>query len=538
MSHSDFDNDGFDDLAIGVPGEDIGTARRRGQRAVRVGRRPHRRRQPSLDQNSAGVEGVAERRPLRRCAGRRRLRRRRLRRPGDRRARRGHRGDATPARSTSSTVGRRPDRRRRPDLAPGQRRASESGAESRRLRFGDALAVGDFNGDGFDDLAVGVPGEDVGTRERRRGQRALRLGGRAHRHGRPSSGTRTAPASRAPGGRRPLRRCPGGRRLQRRRLRRPGDRRARRGRRGRERRRGQRALRLGRRPHATGDRVWHQDSAGVEGAAESDDRFGESLPPATSTATASTTWRSACPARSRDGGDAGAVNVLYGSAAGLTAASDQLWHQDSRRRRERRRGRRPSSAVPWPSATSTATASTTWRSACPARTSAAPRTPARSTSSTARRPASAAGRATSSGTRTAPASTAAPRSGDFFGAALTAATSTATASTTWRSACPARTWCFAGRRGQRALGSASGLTAAGDDSGPTQPRYRWIGRSRRSVRICTRVGARSLNRPGRQKRLLRPATTTNALPRNAAITSPSRMNFPRFVEQQQMVGAH
>lgn len=29
--------------------------------------------------------------------------------------------------------------------------------------FGAALAVGDFNGDGRDDLAVGVPDEDVGA---------------------------------------------------------------------------------------------------------------------------------------------------------------------------------------------------------------------------------------------------------------------------------------------------------------------------------------------------------------------------------------
>ena len=29
--------------------------------------------------------------------------------------------------------------------------------------FGDAIAAGDFNGDGFSDLAVGAPNEDVGS---------------------------------------------------------------------------------------------------------------------------------------------------------------------------------------------------------------------------------------------------------------------------------------------------------------------------------------------------------------------------------------
>ena len=39
--------------------------------------------------------------------------------------------------------------------------SSGDGAEAGD-QFGSALAVGDFEGDGFDDLAVGVPGEDVG----------------------------------------------------------------------------------------------------------------------------------------------------------------------------------------------------------------------------------------------------------------------------------------------------------------------------------------------------------------------------------------
>lgn len=51
---------------------------------------------------------------------------------------------------------------------PTAHRITQAGAtpskHERDDRFGSALAAGDFDGDGFDDLAVGVPGEDFGTR--------------------------------------------------------------------------------------------------------------------------------------------------------------------------------------------------------------------------------------------------------------------------------------------------------------------------------------------------------------------------------------
>ena len=99
--------------------------------------------------------------------------------------------------------------------------------------FGNALAVGDFDGDGFDDLAIGAArrGPDAEPARRRFSQRALRLGGR---------------------------------------------------------------------PQRRRQSLWHQNIAGVLGTAASGDGFGTRLPSATSTTTASTIWRSGSPARTSE----------------------------------------------------------------------------------------------------------------------------------------------------------------------------------------------------------------------------------------------
>ena len=131
--------------------------------------------------------------------------------------------------------------------------------------FGFALASGDFNGDGTDDLAVGAPAEDVGDH--------------------PNAGTVTilygSPAGLA----------------------------------------------------AEGNQVWHQDSPGVEGDAEEEDHFGHALATGDFNGDGMSdlavgVFREDIGGFNLTSGD-GAVNILYGSPDGLTASGNQQWHQDS-----------------------------------------------------------------------------------------------------------------------------------------------------------------------------------------------------------------
>lgn len=83
--------------------------------------------------------------------------------------------------------------------------------------------------------------------------------------------------------------------------------------------------------NAANDQLWHQDSSGIGGGAESDDRFGYSLEAANFGHTSHLDLAVGVPYE--DVGttvDAGSVNVLYGAAEGLGSASNQLWHLDSR----------------------------------------------------------------------------------------------------------------------------------------------------------------------------------------------------------------
>ena len=81
---------------------------------------------------------------------------------------------------------------------------------------------------------------------------------------------------------------------------------------------------------ADGNQFWSQDSPGIAGVPESFDQFGRSLTSGDFNNDSYDDLAIGVP--NEDVGAlsaAGAVNVIYGSAGGLTATGDQLWTQDS-----------------------------------------------------------------------------------------------------------------------------------------------------------------------------------------------------------------
>ena len=157
-----------------------------------------------------------------------------------------------------------------PDQFWSQGSPSVEGGEEAGDLFGAALSTGDFNGDGFADLAVGVPGEDLGSP-------VIRDAGSVNViYGSASGLSATVVA----------------------------------------------------------DQVWSQDSGGVEGGIERGDRFGSSLSSGDFNGDGFADVAIGVPGEDLGSPvirNAGSVNVIYGSASGLSATffADQVWSQDS-----------------------------------------------------------------------------------------------------------------------------------------------------------------------------------------------------------------
>jgi FG-GAP repeat len=82
---------------------------------------------------------------------------------------------------------------------------------------------------------------------------------------------------------------------------------------------------------ATGNQLWHQNTAGVADSVEAFDFFGTALTAGNFNNGQAADLAIGVPGEdfSATNFDAGAANVLYGTSNGLTAFGNQFWHQDS-----------------------------------------------------------------------------------------------------------------------------------------------------------------------------------------------------------------
>ncbi|MBS3758528.1 MAG: DUF1566 domain-containing protein [Desulfobacterales bacterium] len=130
--------------------------------------------------------------------------------------------------------------------------------------FGSSLAANDFNGDGFDDLAIGVPGEDIGEIENTGAVNVLY-----------GSGDRLTADN-----------------------------------------------------NEFNDEFWHQGCEGIVASLDAGDNFGEALAVGNFNGDEYVDLAIGAPDEDvSDKNEAGAVTIIYGGADRLTAKDNQLWYQ-------------------------------------------------------------------------------------------------------------------------------------------------------------------------------------------------------------------
>ncbi len=81
-------------------------------------------------------------------------------------------------------------------------------------------------------------------------------------------------------------------------------------------------------PDSSESQLWHQRIAGVDNAAESDDRFGFATACGDVDGDGYDDLVVGVPGEDQGKRDAGALNVLYGTPSGLVAEGDNFWHQN------------------------------------------------------------------------------------------------------------------------------------------------------------------------------------------------------------------